>query len=168
VALLHGISQGGLDENDRTYLAQVVSARTGLPPDQADRRVALVETQSRDAIRQGRQHGDESRCVFLVLVVYGAFVRGSSGKWLLKTAKALAVSKIGPAIHAAFTQGRGLQFIFASRAGWRPRGRENVRQFVEARAALSRTMWLLGTLPTLVVLAARLRNAVQRFCCFRQ
>src|SRR6516164_3767291 len=35
-------------------------------------------------------------------------------------------------------------------------------------AALPRAVWLSGTLPTLVVLAARLRNAVQRFCCFRQ
>jgi hypothetical protein len=49
--LAHGIAQGGLDANDRSHLADLVSAPTGLPPDQAQQRVATVETQSRDAIK---------------------------------------------------------------------------------------------------------------------
>jgi hypothetical protein len=50
--VLHGVSQAGLDDNDRAYLAQVVSARTGLPPDEAKRRVAMVESKARDAVNE--------------------------------------------------------------------------------------------------------------------
>jgi hypothetical protein len=50
--VLHGVSQAGLDDNDRAYLAQVVSARTGLPPDEAQRRVAMVEGKARDAVNE--------------------------------------------------------------------------------------------------------------------
>jgi len=49
--LVRGISQGRLDDNDRTYLAQVVFARTGLPPDEAQRRVTEVETKAREAVK---------------------------------------------------------------------------------------------------------------------
>jgi hypothetical protein len=47
-----GAGQAKLDENDRAYLAQVVSARTGLPPDEAQRRVAEVESKARDAVKE--------------------------------------------------------------------------------------------------------------------
>ena len=50
--VLHGVSQAALDENDRAYLAQVVSARTGLPPDEAQRRVAMVEGKARDVVNE--------------------------------------------------------------------------------------------------------------------
>jgi hypothetical protein len=50
--VLHGVSQAGLDENDRAYLAQVVAARTGLPPEEAQRRVAMVEGKARDAVNE--------------------------------------------------------------------------------------------------------------------
>jgi hypothetical protein len=50
--LLHGLTQGKLDDNDRTYLAQLVSARAGLPPDQAQSRVSEVEAKAREAIKE--------------------------------------------------------------------------------------------------------------------
>jgi hypothetical protein len=50
--LIRSISQAGLDDNDRAYLAQVVSARTGLPPDEAQRRVAMVESKTREAVKE--------------------------------------------------------------------------------------------------------------------
>jgi hypothetical protein len=40
---------GRLDDNDRAYLAQLVSARTGLPPDQAQQRVSDAEAKVKDA-----------------------------------------------------------------------------------------------------------------------
>jgi hypothetical protein len=49
--LVRGISQAALDDNDRAYLAQVVSARTGLPQDQAQQRVAMVESKAREAVK---------------------------------------------------------------------------------------------------------------------
>jgi hypothetical protein len=53
--LVRGIAQGGLDDNDRAYLAQVVSARTGLPPDEAQRRVAAVESKAREAVKEAAE-----------------------------------------------------------------------------------------------------------------
>jgi hypothetical protein len=50
--LVRGVSRGGLDDNDRAYLAQVVAARTGLAPDEAQRRVATVESKARDAVKE--------------------------------------------------------------------------------------------------------------------
>jgi hypothetical protein len=50
--LIRGVGQAGLDDNDRAYLAQVVSARTGLPPDEAQRRVAVVESKAREAVKE--------------------------------------------------------------------------------------------------------------------
>ena len=50
--LARGVSQAALDENDRAYLAQVVSARTGLPPDEAERRVATAESKAREAVKE--------------------------------------------------------------------------------------------------------------------
>jgi hypothetical protein len=50
--LARGVSQAALDENDRAYLAQVVSARTGLPPDEAQRRVATAESKAREAVKE--------------------------------------------------------------------------------------------------------------------
>jgi hypothetical protein len=47
--LVHSVAQGRLDDSDRAYLAQVVAARTGLSPDEAQRRVAEVESKARDA-----------------------------------------------------------------------------------------------------------------------
>jgi hypothetical protein len=47
--LVRSVAQGRLDDSDRAYLAQVVAARTGLSPDEAQRRVAEVESKARDA-----------------------------------------------------------------------------------------------------------------------
>jgi hypothetical protein len=50
--LVRSIAQGKLDDSDRAYLAQVVSARTGLPPDEAQRRVTEVEGKAREAAKE--------------------------------------------------------------------------------------------------------------------
>jgi hypothetical protein len=50
--LVRSIGQGKLDDSDQAYLAQLVSARTGLPPDEAQRRVAEVETKARAAVKE--------------------------------------------------------------------------------------------------------------------
>jgi hypothetical protein len=48
-------SSGGLSPADRTYVAQRVAARTGLPQDQAERRVDEVITQAKNAADQARR-----------------------------------------------------------------------------------------------------------------
>jgi hypothetical protein len=47
--LARSVAQGRLDDGDRAFLAQVVSTRTGLSPDEAQRRVNEVEAKARDA-----------------------------------------------------------------------------------------------------------------------
>jgi hypothetical protein len=49
--LARSVAQGRLDDADKTYLTQLVSARTGLPPDEAQRRVAETESKARDSAR---------------------------------------------------------------------------------------------------------------------
>jgi hypothetical protein len=46
-----GVAQGGLTDQDRSYLAQLVSQRTGLAPDEAQRRVTEVEAKAKDTAR---------------------------------------------------------------------------------------------------------------------
>jgi hypothetical protein len=55
--LVRSVAQGRLDDNDRAYLAQVVAARTGLSPDEAQRRVAEVESKARDAADKAAKAG---------------------------------------------------------------------------------------------------------------
>jgi hypothetical protein len=55
--LVRSVAQGRLDDNDRAYLAQVVATRTGLSPDEAQRRVAEVESNARDAADKAAKAG---------------------------------------------------------------------------------------------------------------
>jgi hypothetical protein len=50
--LAHAIAQGQLSNDDRTYLAQLVSQRTGLSQDEAQQRVTNVENQARETAKQ--------------------------------------------------------------------------------------------------------------------
>jgi hypothetical protein len=48
--LARSVSQGKIDDTDRAYLAQVIAVRTGLPPEEAQRRLTDVEAKARDAV----------------------------------------------------------------------------------------------------------------------
>jgi hypothetical protein len=50
--LARSVAQGRLDEGDKAYLAQLVAARTGLPPDEAQRRVADTENKARESAKE--------------------------------------------------------------------------------------------------------------------
>ena len=50
--MARSIAQGQLDQGDKTYLAQLVSARTGLPPDEAERRVTDTENKARESAKE--------------------------------------------------------------------------------------------------------------------
>jgi hypothetical protein len=50
--LAHAIAQGQLSNDDRAYLAQLVSQQTGLSQDEVQQRVSNVENQARDAVKQ--------------------------------------------------------------------------------------------------------------------
>ena len=62
--LVRGIAQGKVDDNDRAYLAQVVSARTGLPRDQAETRVTEVEAKAREAVKEAADKTAKAGALF--------------------------------------------------------------------------------------------------------
>ena len=57
---------GSFDPDDKAYIAQVVSARTGLPPEEASKRVDDVIAKARAAAEQARKYG------ILVAFLYAA------------------------------------------------------------------------------------------------
>lgn len=62
--VLRGLAQGRLDDGDRTYLAQVVSARTGLPAEEAERRVNDVETKARESVKEAADKAAKAGAMF--------------------------------------------------------------------------------------------------------
>jgi hypothetical protein len=50
--LFSGVSEGGLSVGDRTYLARLVAARTGIPAEEAERRVTEVQDRAMQRIRE--------------------------------------------------------------------------------------------------------------------
>ena len=62
--LVRGVGQARLDDGDRAYLAQVVAARTGLPPDEAQRRVAEVETKARESVKEAADKAAKAGAYF--------------------------------------------------------------------------------------------------------
>jgi hypothetical protein len=50
--MLNGIRNGSISDPDRDYLGQLVSARTGVPQDEAARRVTEVQNQAAAAVKQ--------------------------------------------------------------------------------------------------------------------
>jgi hypothetical protein len=59
-----GIAEGGLKDQDRTYLAQVVAQRTGLPPDEAQRRVTEVETKAKETVKEAADKAAKAGAYF--------------------------------------------------------------------------------------------------------
>lgn len=56
-----GLQQGELPATDRSYLAQVIAARTGLAPPEAEKRVTEVVNQAKEAELKARQAADAAR-----------------------------------------------------------------------------------------------------------
>jgi hypothetical protein len=66
------VVQGRIDDGDRAYLAHVVAMRTGLSPDEAQRRVSEVEAKARDAADKVAKAGAYfSFWVFMALLFGG-------------------------------------------------------------------------------------------------
>jgi hypothetical protein len=71
-----GVAQGGLTDDDRTYLAQLVSQRTGLPQDEAQRRVSDVEGKAKqtakDAADKAAKAGSYFSFWLFMALLFGA------------------------------------------------------------------------------------------------
>jgi hypothetical protein len=69
-----GIAQGDIPEADRTYLAQVIAARTDVPPDEAKARVDTMVTSAQQAAEEAKQQAKRAKR----FAVIAAFVTAAS------------------------------------------------------------------------------------------
>jgi hypothetical protein len=74
--LERGLGKKELAKDDHDHLVQLVSARTGLPQADADRRVAQVLSESRDAAAKARQS-----IVILAFTLAAALAAGAAAAW---------------------------------------------------------------------------------------
>jgi hypothetical protein len=79
--LANGLRNGEVSSSDRTYLAQLVAARTGLSQADAEKRVDAVLAQARETAEKARQIADTARkaaayaSIFTALsMLIGAFI----------------------------------------------------------------------------------------------
>lgn len=72
--MARGIAQGDIPEADRTYLAQVVSARTGVPEDEAKTRVDTMVANAQQAAEEAKQQAERAKR----FAVIAAFVAAAS------------------------------------------------------------------------------------------
>ena len=85
--LLSGLQSGDIPATDKTYLAQLVAARTGLSQDDAQKRVDEVITKAKEAEAKVRKAADDARKAATYLSLYtafsmliGAFIAAVAGK----------------------------------------------------------------------------------------
>lgn len=71
--LAKGIQEGDMSVADRTYLAHLVSARTGLNQTEAQRRVSAVFDEARQAADNARKAGAHSLYWTFLALLFGAF-----------------------------------------------------------------------------------------------
>jgi hypothetical protein len=84
--LVNGLKNGGLSPDDRTYLAKLVAARTGLSQQDAEKRVDDVVAMAKDAEMKARMAADAARKASAYLSLFtalsmmiGAFIAAAAG-----------------------------------------------------------------------------------------
>jgi hypothetical protein len=71
--IAHGLREGGMPAPDKAYLAQLVSARTGLAQPDAAKRVDEVDAQVKSAWSKARETADQARKAASYLSLFTAF-----------------------------------------------------------------------------------------------
>lgn len=74
--LQRGLGRNELAKDDHDHLVQLVSARTGLPPTDADRRVGQILSESRDAAAKERRS-----TVIIAFTLAAALAAGAAAAW---------------------------------------------------------------------------------------
>ncbi|MGA8269973.1 MAG: hypothetical protein WB919_00310 [Candidatus Sulfotelmatobacter sp.] len=77
--LAHSMRQGNLSEGDKTYLAQMVSARTGLSPSDAANRVSAIFAQAQQSADNARRALAHLSLWLFVALLSGAFCASFAG-----------------------------------------------------------------------------------------
>jgi hypothetical protein len=75
----HDLQQGALSDGDRTYLAQLVSARTGLNPSDSDKRVTAVFAEIQESAEHARKTLAHLSLWLFVALLSGAFSASYAG-----------------------------------------------------------------------------------------
>jgi hypothetical protein len=70
------LTAGNMSAEDRSYLAQLIAARSGLSREQAQQRVDAVMTQAREAADAARKASAMASLYFALSMLIGAFVAG--------------------------------------------------------------------------------------------
>lgn len=74
--LARGAVQGEIPEADRTYIARLVAARTGVEPDEAERRLSQVVTEAKQAADTARKAG-----IWTAFLTAAALLTGAAAAW---------------------------------------------------------------------------------------
>ena len=82
----HDVASGSMPDGDKTYLAQLVSAKTGISPDEARKRVDDMVAKAEDAAQKAKQAADQTRKATATASYYtffsmliGAFIASVAG-----------------------------------------------------------------------------------------
>ena len=74
-----GIVRGNVSEGDRNYLSQLIAARTGIAPADADQRITNVLNEEKTALDTARKAGAEASVLLCLSLLIGAFVASVAG-----------------------------------------------------------------------------------------
>lgn len=77
--LAHDLTQGAMPAEDKTYLSQLVSARTGFSPAEAEKRVSIVYSDAQEAADKTRKSLAHSSLWMFVALLSGAFSASYAG-----------------------------------------------------------------------------------------
>jgi hypothetical protein len=75
----HDLNSGALPEGDKTYLTQLVSARTGLSPSDAEKRVTTTFGDSQEFVNRVRKAFARLSLWLFVALLSGAFCASYAG-----------------------------------------------------------------------------------------
>jgi hypothetical protein len=77
--MTRGLAKGGMSDNDRIYLSQLVQTRTGLTSADADQRVSNVMTEQKAALDAARKTAAEASIFLCLALLLGAFIASIGG-----------------------------------------------------------------------------------------
>lgn len=70
--LISAVTEGGLDDGDRQYLVSIVSARAGIPPEEAEQRIDQIVAQAQALEDDAREIAETTRRIGMVAVFMAA------------------------------------------------------------------------------------------------
>ncbi|MCZ8184008.1 MAG: hypothetical protein O9322_13620 [Beijerinckiaceae bacterium] len=81
--LLHSLADGQLSPDDRSYLSRSIATRTGIAPDEIDRRIDITVTRAKTALAQAQIAADKARRlgILVAFLTAAAMALGAAAAW---------------------------------------------------------------------------------------